>query len=166
MFFAVELVGALMARSVVLQAEALHLLMDIAALGGSLVAMRLAVRRPTPRFTFGLRRVEPVAAIFSAFLVLATTVFIVVEGIEALRDRRPPLPWLMLGVASMGLVVNGASAWLLHDVIGHPKEHPGDPDNPEDRPRGRPRSSTTTATTTITTMTMSTTTGRRDGGLP
>ncbi len=136
-FFAVELAGALMARSVVLQAEALHLLMDVAALGGSLLAMRLAVRRPTPRFTFGLRRVEPVAAIFSAFLVLGTTVFIVVEAIEALKEKRPPLPWLMLAVASMALVVNGFSAWLLHDVIGRPHDHGGDPDNPdvEDRVR-------------------------------
>ncbi len=85
--------------------------------------MRLAVRRPTPRFTFGLRRVEPVAAIFSAFLVLATTVFIVVEAIEALRDQWPPRAGMMLVVASMALVVNGASAWLLHDVIGHPQAH-------------------------------------------
>ena len=50
-FFAVELGGALIADSVVLQADALHLLMDVLALGMSLVAMRLAVRRPTARFT-------------------------------------------------------------------------------------------------------------------
>jgi cation diffusion facilitator family transporter len=131
-FFAVELTGALMARSVALQAEALHLLMDVAALGGSLLAMRLAVQRPTPRFTFGLRRVEPVAAIFSAFLVLGTTAFIVLEAVDALEAKRPPLPWLMLSVASLAVVVNGLSAWLLHDVIGHPHEHGGDPDNPED----------------------------------
>jgi cation diffusion facilitator family transporter len=131
-FFVVELAGAVAARSVALQAEALHLLMDVAALGGSLLAMRLAVQRPTPRFTFGLRRVEPVAAIFSAFLVLGTTAFIVLEAVDALEAKRPPLPWLMLAVASMAVVVNGLSAWLLHDAIGHPHAHGGDPDNPED----------------------------------
>ena len=61
-----ELGGAIVADSVVLQADALHLLMDVLALAVSLLAMRLAVRRPTPRFTYGLRRAEPVAAIFSA----------------------------------------------------------------------------------------------------
>jgi len=129
-FFVLELGGAIAADSVVLQADALHLLMDILALGVSLFAMRLAVRRPTPRFTFGLRRAEPVAAIFSAALVLATTVFIVVEAVDALRGRAPPRPGIMLAVASMALVVNGLSAWLLHGVIGH--AHAPDPDNPDD----------------------------------
>src|SRR5580692_2584227 len=127
-FFVLELVGALLAESVVLQADALHLLMDILALGVSLFAMR----RPTPRFTFGLRRAEPVAAMFSAALVLATTVFIVIEAIDALHGRSAPRPGIMLAVATMALLVNGLSAWLLHDVIGQPHAHAHDPDNPED----------------------------------
>ncbi|HZU85093.1 MAG TPA: cation transporter, partial [Polyangiaceae bacterium] len=53
-FFVLELAGALVADSVVLQADALHLLMDVLALGVSLFAMRLAVRQPTQRFTYGL----------------------------------------------------------------------------------------------------------------
>jgi cobalt-zinc-cadmium efflux system protein len=133
-FFVLELGGAIMAGSVVLQADALHLLMDVLALGVSLFAMRLAVRRPTPRFTYGLRRAEPVAAIFSAFLVIGTTVFIVVEALDALRGHAQPRPGVMLVVAAMALFVNGLSAWLLHDVIGHPHGHLHDPDNPEDQP--------------------------------
>src|SRR5678816_1456279 len=72
-FFVFELLGAIFARSNVLKADALHLMMDVFALAMSLVAMRLAVVRPTPRFTFGLRRAEPVAAIFNAMLVLGAT---------------------------------------------------------------------------------------------
>ncbi len=132
-FFVLELGGAILAESVVLQADALHLLMDIVALGVSLFAMRLAVRRPSPRFTFGLRRAEPVAAIFSAVLVLATTVFIVIEAIGALQGRSPPRAGIMLAVAVMAVLVNGVSAWLLHDVIAQPHAHGHDPDNPEDR---------------------------------
>jgi cation diffusion facilitator family transporter len=128
-FFVLELGGAIVAGSVVLQAEALHLLMDILALGVSLAAMRLAVRRPTPRFTFGLRRVEPVAAIFSAMLVLATTVLIVVEAIGALQGRASPRAGIMLAVATMALLVNGLSALLLHDVIGHSHTHAHDPED-------------------------------------
>jgi cation diffusion facilitator family transporter len=130
-FFVLELGGAIVAESVVLQADAVHLLMDVLALSVSLLAMRLAVRRPTPRFTYGLRRAEPVAAIFSAFLVLGTTIGIVVEGIEALRERTPPRAGIMIAVALMALVVNGVSAWLLHDAISH-AAHTHDPDNPHD----------------------------------
>jgi cation diffusion facilitator family transporter len=135
-FFVLELGGALLAESVVLQADALHLLMDVLALAVSLVAMRLAVRRPTPRFTYGLRRAEPVAAIFSAFLVLATTIGIVFEGIQALHERTPPKAGIMLVIAVMALVVNGASAWILHDAIGHAHPHKHDPDNPDDHEEG------------------------------
>jgi cation diffusion facilitator family transporter len=96
--------------------------------------MRLAVRRPTPRFTYGLRRAEPVAAIFSAVLVLATTAGIVFEGVQALHGHATPRAGIMLGVALMALVVNGLSAWLLHDAIGHAHPHAHDPDNPDDHP--------------------------------
>lgn len=122
-FFVLELGGAILADSVVLQADALHLLMDVLALGVSLLAMHLAVRRPTPRFTYGLRRAEPVAGIFSALLVLLTTMGIVVEGVEALRGHTPPNSGIMLVVAVMALFVNGLSAWLLHDAIGHGHAH-------------------------------------------
>jgi cation diffusion facilitator family transporter len=137
-FFVLELIGALLAGSVVLQADALHLLMDVLALAVSLAAMRLAVRRPTPRFTYGLRRAEPVAAVFSGLLVLATTAGIVFEGIGALDRRAVPHAGVMLVVALMALGVNGLSAWLLHDAIGHAHPHPHDPDNPHDHQDGAP----------------------------
>lgn len=122
-FFVLELAGAMVARSNVLKADALHLLMDVLAIGVSLLAMRLAVRRPTPRFTFGLRRAEPVAAIFNAVLVLVATVEIVREGVEELRGGASPVPGVMLVVALGALAVNGLSAWLLHDAIHHGGGH-------------------------------------------
>lgn len=131
-FFVLELAGAILAESVVLQADALHLLMDVLALAVSLFAMRLAVRRPTPRFTYGLRRAEPVAAIFSAVLVLATTAGIVFEGVAALKEHTPPKAGIMLAVAVIALFVNGLSAWLLHDAIGHGHPHAHDRDNPDE----------------------------------
>jgi len=119
-FFVAELAGAIAARSSVLQADAIHLLMDVFALGTNVVAMRVAVRRPTARFTFGLRRVEPVVAIFNAMLVLAVTVEIVANAARALANDSRPEAGVMLVVAAGALVVNGLSAWLLHGVI-----HPG-----------------------------------------
>jgi cobalt-zinc-cadmium efflux system protein len=125
-FFVLEVLGAVAARSVVLQADALHLLTDVLALGVSLFAMRVAVRQPTPRFTFGLRRAEPVAAIFSALLVLVTTAGIVFEGIEALHRHAPPRAGLMIVVAVAALTVNGLSAWLLQGAMfhGHAPDRP------------------------------------------
>lgn len=139
-FFVVELAGAIVADSDVLKADALHLLMDVAALATALLAMRVAVRRPTARFTFGLRRAEPVAAIFNAGLVLAATAYIVAEGIRDLATGTRPHAVVMLWVAAGALVVNGISAWLIHGAIdvthghghhehGHESAHDHDHDH-------------------------------------
>ena len=119
MFFVVELAGAKAARSDVLEADAYHLLMDVFALGISLAALRLASRRPSPRFTFGLRRAEPVAGAFNGLLVLALCVELVRDAVKDLGAATAPKGGLMLIVASAALVVNGLSAWLLHGAMGH-----------------------------------------------
>ena len=133
-FFAFELAGAIAARSVVLEADALHLLMDVLALSMSLLAMRIAIRRPTPRFTFGMRRAEPVAAIFNSLLVLGATFEIVREGVAELGGTGHPRPGIMLIVAAAALVVNGLSAWLLHGALhdhGHGHDHAHDAEAPK-----------------------------------
>jgi cation diffusion facilitator family transporter len=122
-FFVVQLAGAIWADSDVLRAEALHLLTDVAALALSYLAIRVAIRRPTARFTYGLRRAEPVAAVFNALLVLAATAFVVVEAIADLNAGAGPRADRMLVIAFVGLVVNGVAAWLIHGAIG---AHTGD----------------------------------------
>ena len=118
-FFVLQLAGAVWADSDVLRLEAVHVLTDVAALGLAALAMRVAVRRPTARFTFGLRRVEPVTAIFNALLVLLATALLVKEAAADLSHEGGPLPDRMLVIAALGLVVNGISAWLIHGAIGH-----------------------------------------------
>jgi cation diffusion facilitator family transporter len=118
-FFVVELVGAKIARSDVLEADAFHLLMDVFAIGISLAAMRLASRRPSERFTFGLRRAEPMAALSNGVLVLGVAIELVRDAIEHVGHPSMPRSELMLAVASSALVVNGLNAWLLHGAMGH-----------------------------------------------
>ena len=135
LFFVVELGGAYAAHSEVLKVDALHLLMDVFALAMSLLAMRLAVRRPTARFTFGLRRAEPVAALFNSALVIGATGTIVREGVQSLRGGgSDPVAWIMMIVAAGALVVNGLSAWLLHGAIH--ATHPGAPGAHADHAHG------------------------------
>jgi cation diffusion facilitator family transporter len=136
-FFVAQLGGALWAESHVLELEAVHVLTDVAALGLAALAMRVAVRRPTARFTFGLRRVEPVAAIFNALLVLGATGLLVWKAIDDLATGGDgPQADRMLVVAIGGLVVNGVSAWLIHGAIGAGEEHRGhDHDHDHDRDR-------------------------------
>lgn len=127
-FFVVELVGASVARSDVIRADAFHLLMDVLAIAIALGAMRTASRRPSPRFTFGLRRAEPIAALTNGLLLLVAAVEIGRDAFEHLEGHvtgeiAAPRSELMLAVASAALVVNGLNAWLLHGVIGNGHGH-------------------------------------------
>lgn len=127
-FFFVELIGARIAKSDVLQADAFHLLMDVFALAISLAAMRISSRKPSPRFTFGLRRAEPLAALANGVLVLGVCVEITRDSIEHLHSTEAPRHGLMLALASAALVVNGINAWLLHGAMdggGHGHHHHG-----------------------------------------
>ena len=123
MFFVVELVGAKKAGSDALEADAYHLLMDVLALGVSLVALRLATLRPSKRFTFGLRRVEPLAGFVNGALVLGVAIELVRDAVQHVAHPKTPDTPLMIGVAIGALVVNGLSAWLLHGVMGHHHGH-------------------------------------------
>jgi len=135
-FFVVQLGGAVWADSDVLRAEALHLLTDVAALALSYLAIRVALRRPTARFTFGLRRAEPVAAVFNALFVLSATALVVVGAIADLLHGAGPRADRMLYIAALGLMVNGVAAWLIHGAIGAHASDDHDHDHDEDRACG------------------------------
>lgn len=117
LFFVVELIGAKAANSDVLEADAYHLLMDVFALGISLGAMRIAARHPSDRYTFGLRRAEPMAALVNGALVIGVCAELVRDAAEHLRSPEMPKAGLMLMVSIGALVVNGISAWVLHGAM-------------------------------------------------
>ena len=119
-FFVIELIAAKRAHSEALRADAIHLLADVLAIAIAYAAFKLADRRPSARFTFGLRRVEAVAALFNALLVIAGAAEIVHEGIGALHEGGAPRTGIMLAVAGSALVIHGINATLLHhDLNAH-----------------------------------------------
>ncbi len=61
-FMAVEVVAGVLAHSLALVSDAAHMLTDAAALGLSLVALRLAARPARGAMTYGFLRVEALAA--------------------------------------------------------------------------------------------------------
>jgi cobalt-zinc-cadmium efflux system protein len=114
-----EAVGGWLAGSLALLADAGHMLADAAALGLALFVARVAQRPATPERSFGLLRLEILAALVNGALLIAIAIGI---GIEAWhRLKAPPLvdgP-LLLGVAGIGLVANLISLRILH----HGHEH-------------------------------------------
>ena len=62
-FMAFEVATAFLSHSLALLADAGHMLADVGAIAGSLVALRLAERPETGSHTFGMKRAEILAAV-------------------------------------------------------------------------------------------------------
>jgi cobalt-zinc-cadmium efflux system protein len=87
---------------------------DVAALGLSLFAIRLAQRPPTDKRTYGYARIEILAALVNGATLLVVAGFIVVEAWERVRQPVEIDGPVMLVVAGLGLLVNVAAALVLH----------------------------------------------------
>ncbi len=113
-FTVAEVVGGLLSGSLALLADAGHMFSDVAALGLSLFAIRLARRPPTERRTYGYARFEILAALVNGATLLVVAGLIVVEAWERVREPVEIDGPVMLGVAALGLLVNVAAAFVLH----------------------------------------------------
>jgi cobalt-zinc-cadmium efflux system protein len=112
--FVVEIVTAVLANSLALLSDAGHVLTDVAGLGLALAAIQVASRPARdPARTYGYYRLEILAALVNAVLLLGVSVFVLVEA--ALRFSHPPkvVAVPVLVVASVGLVANVVALALL-----------------------------------------------------
>lgn len=110
----VEAAGGWIAGSLALLADAGHMLADTAALGLALFAAHVAQRPATARRSFGLLRLEILAALVNGAVLLAIAVGI---GVEAWRRLRVPAAVdgaLLLSVAAVGFAANAAVVAILH----------------------------------------------------
>lgn len=109
-----EFVGGIFAGSLALLADATHNLSDVVALVLAIGARVLGRRPPSRQHTYGLKRVEVLAALLNAVVLLVITGFIAREALLRLLHPEPVKAGLMLAVASVALAANVASVLLLH----------------------------------------------------
>ncbi len=115
----VEVAGGLWTGSLALLADAAHMLTDVGGLILALFAIWIASRPPTPEKTYGYYRVEILAALVNALVLLVVAGAILVEAYERIVRPREVLAGPMLAVAALGFGANLGGAWILrHDAAG------------------------------------------------
>lgn len=112
----VEFVAGWITSSLMLISDGIHMLTHASALFVSLIAIVIANRKASDRFSFGLYRVEILAALINAIGLAIFTFWIVYEGVLRLLDPPKILSAELLFVALAGLFVNLATAWILHNA--------------------------------------------------
>lgn len=116
----VQVVFGVVAHSLGLLADAGHNLTDVAAILVSVIALRWARRRPTPRRSFGYHRATILAAQANAVSILAITVFILYEGARRLMHPAPVTGRIVVIVALIAAAANLAGALAVREShAGH-----------------------------------------------
>jgi cobalt-zinc-cadmium efflux system protein len=100
------------ANSLALISDAAHNLGDVLALGTAWGAAVLAGRRPTARYTYGLRRTSILAALVNAVALLIVTGGVAWEAIQRFWAPASTHAMTVIVVAAGGIAVNGGTALL------------------------------------------------------
>lgn len=112
----VEVVAGFATHSLALLSDAGHMLTDVGGLGMALAAIHVADRAGADRQrTFGLYRLEILAALANAALLFAVAVYVVVEAARRWGDPPEVLAGPMLVVAVVGLAANVVAFGLLRE---------------------------------------------------
>jgi len=116
---AAQFVGGLVSGSLALLSDALHNFSDVMSLLISYYAHRLSHRPQNIRQTFGFKRAEILAALFNASVLIAVSLYLIIESVQRfIMPHEVESIWVM-ALAGLGIVVNGLSAWLLHRDADH-----------------------------------------------
>jgi cobalt-zinc-cadmium efflux system protein len=112
----VEVVAAFVTNSLALLSDAGHMLTDVGGLGMALGAIHVADRSRLDRQrTFGLYRLEILAALANAVLLFGVAMYVVFEAVRRWGDAPEVLAGPMLAVAVVGLLANLAAFALLRE---------------------------------------------------
>ena len=114
-----EVVGGWLSGSLALLADAGHMLADAAALGLALFVGHLAQRPATPERSFGLLRLEILAALANGALLFAIAIGIGIEAWHRLRTPPAVDGELLLAIATVGLLANVITVRILHSGHAH-----------------------------------------------
>ncbi len=108
-----EFIGAYIADSLSLFADAFHMATDSLALGLALLALWIASRPASSRYTFGFGRAEILAALLNVASLWLVSAWIFYEAFIRFQDPPEVKGPLMLSVGFIGFLVNIAATWVL-----------------------------------------------------
>jgi len=102
----VEIAGGILSGSLALLSDAMHNLSDTFATFIAYMATVIGKREANQKKTFGYKRVEILAALLNAVILIVMSVFLLKEAWERWNDPKAINSMIMLVVAMIGLLAN------------------------------------------------------------
>ncbi len=121
LFVIVEAVAGVVGNSIGLLSDAGHNLSDVFSLLLAMIALKLASSAATKRFTYGHRKASVLISLLNAIILLVAVGAIVVESVDKFFHPAEVNGTLIIWTATVGIVINGLTAWALsrqqqHDI--------------------------------------------------
>ena len=112
-FTIIEFVGGLLTNSTAIMADAVHDLGDSLSIGTAWVLSLLSKKKASSSFTYGYKRLSLIGALINGIVLIAGSVWVLLQALPRLFDPVMPEAEGMLALAILGVVVNGFAAYKL-----------------------------------------------------
>ena len=121
LFVIIEAIAGIVGNSIGLLSDAGHNLSDVFSLLLAMIALKLASSHATKRFTYGHRKASVLISLLNAIILLVAVGAIIVESVEKFFHPAEVNGSLIIWTATVGIVINGLTAWALsrqqkHDI--------------------------------------------------
>jgi cobalt-zinc-cadmium efflux system protein len=111
-FIVLEVLYGFFANSLALLADAAHNASDVIGLFLAWIAVFLSKKRPSSRYTYGLRSSTILAALANAIILVIACLSIAWDAFFRFTNPQPVSGMTVMVIAGIGVLINGVTAWL------------------------------------------------------
>ncbi|MCG9733655.1 cation diffusion facilitator family transporter [Pseudoalteromonas shioyasakiensis] len=112
-FTIVEFIGGWLTNSTAIMADAVHDLGDSLSIGFAWILSRFSDKKPSDRFSYGYKRLSLFGALVNSLVLVVGSIWILFEATPRLFNPEMPMIEGMLGLALLGVTVNGYAVYKL-----------------------------------------------------
>lgn len=113
-FTIIEFIGGWLTNSVAIMADAVHDLGDSLSIGLAWYLSKMGNKAATEKYSYGFKRLSLMGAMINGVILVIGSVWVLSEAIPRLANPEMPVTEGMIGLAILGIFVNGFAAYKLH----------------------------------------------------
>ena len=113
-FTIIEFIGGWLTNSVAIMADAVHDLGDSLSIGLAWYLSKLGQKEATDKYSYGFKRLSLLGAMINGLILVVGSGWILSEAVPRLFNPQMPVTEGMMGLAVLGIIVNGFAAYKLH----------------------------------------------------
>ncbi|MCF6458052.1 cation diffusion facilitator family transporter [Pseudoalteromonas sp. MMG024] len=112
-FTIIEFIGGWLTNSTAIMADAVHDLGDSLSIGFAWILSRFSNKEASDKYSYGYRRLTLFGALVNCIVLVVGSVWVLFEAIPRLSNPEMPVVEGMLGLAILGVAVNGYAVFKL-----------------------------------------------------